>query len=67
MSELAFAPGHVPSLPALVEEMTWSPGSRTDTPICELSPMVLEPNRRRVESERELEEPTFKMLARTFR
>lgn len=71
--EPTFALRHMPSLPAMVEEVTRPPKSHTSSPICELPLMVLEPNRRRVEPEEEFEElasplsATSQRLTSTFR
>ena len=71
--EPTFSHRRMPSLPAMVEEVTRPPESHTSTPVCEIPPIVLEPNRRKVEPEEELEEPTSPLsatgqkLARTFR
>lgn len=65
VDEPTFTRRHIPSLPAMVEQVAWSTEPHSSIPIGELPPLVLEPNRRRVEPEEELEEPTSPLLATT--
>lgn len=71
--EPTFARRQMPSLPAMVEEVTRPPESHTRAPMREFPSMVLEPNRRKVEPVEEIEEPTSPLsatsqkLARSFR
>src|SRR5258708_893458 len=66
---------HMPSLSAVVEQVVRSTEPHSRIPISELPPLVLEPNRRRVDPEEleEVEEPTSPLLvtgqklARTIR
>ena len=53
----------MPSLPAMVEEVTRPPESHTTIPMCEFPRMVLEPNRRKVEPEEEFEVPASPLSA----
>ena len=57
----------MPSLPAVMEQITWPPGTHTSIPIGKLPPVVLEPNRRKVEPEEELEESVSPLSATSQR
>jgi len=63
VNEPTFTHRHVPSLPAMVEQVGWSTEHHSSIPVGNLPPLALEPNRRRVEPEEELEEPTSPLLA----
>lgn len=54
---------YMPPLSAIVEQMVRPTEPRSSIPISELPPLVLEPNRRKVESEEEVDEPTSPLLA----
>lgn len=68
-----FTHGHMPPLSAMVERVVRPKEPHSCIPIGELPPLVLAPNRRKVEPEEEVEEPvspflvTSQKLAKTMR
>lgn len=58
VDEPTFTHGHMTPLAAVVEQVVRRAEPHSCIPIGELPPLVLEPNRRKVEPEEEVEEPT---------
>jgi hypothetical protein len=65
VNELVVTRRPLPSLPAMVEQVTRQTEPHSCIPIGDLPPLVLVPNRRKVDPEEELEESTVSSLVAT--